>query len=278
MSDFIYCLNTSTIRPATLPQKIEIAHAAGFAAIELWHDDVDAWLAEGHTLDELRKLLADRRLQVPSMIYLKGWFETSGVEHATLLSECVRRMEQAAEIGAAVCVAGPPPGRADVTLGVQNYRELLELGRQVGVRPAFEFLGFVEQFNTVDSVAQVLRATGDADACTVVDPFHLYRGGAGGSPDHGIESFARAKLKPREIGILHFNDGVTEPARETQHDQHRVLPGDGCLNLRRFIEIARETGYRGALSLELFNPTLWQQDLLQVSKQGLAKMRAIVEG
>jgi 2-keto-myo-inositol isomerase len=272
MPDFIYCLNTSTIRPASLPDKIRIAGEAGYGAIELWHDDVDAWLATGGTMADLKKQLADRKLVVPSMIYLKGWFETTGAEHATMLSECARRMEQAAEIGAAICVAGPPAGKADFDLGVRNYRELLELGRQIGVRPAFEFLGFVGQYHTIELVRDALRATKDPDACTVVDPFHLWRGGS------GIEGFAKAGLTPREIGILHFNDTLASPPREQQHDEHRVLPGEGNFDLKRYVQIARDLGYRGALSLELFNPQLWKLDPLEVARKGLALTRKIVEG
>lgn len=272
MPDFIYSLNTSTIRPASLLDKIRIAGEAGFAAIELWHDDVDAYLATGGTLDTIKKELADRKLIVPSMIYLKGWFETSGAEHATLLSECARRMEQAAELGSAISVAGPPAGKADFDLGVRNYRELLELGRQIGVRPAFEFLGFVGQYHTIELARDVLRATKDADACTVVDPFHLFRGGS------GIEGFAKAGLTAREIGILHFNDAPRDPPREQQHDEHRVQPGEGHLDLKRYVQIARDAGYRGALSLELFNPDLWKRDPLEVARHGLAQTRKIVEG
>jgi len=181
-------------------------------------------------------------------------------------------MEQAAEIGAAICVAGPPAGQADFEQGVKNYRELLDLGRQIGVRPAFEFLGFVGQYHTIELVRDALRATKDPDACTVVDPFHLFRGGS------GIEGFAKAGLTAREIGILHFNDTVTTPPREQQGDEHRVLPGEGSFDLKRYVQIARDTGYRGALSLELFNPELWKRDLLEVAREGLARTRKLVEG
>ncbi len=272
MADFIYCLNTSTIRPASLPEKIRAAGEAGYSAIELWHDDVDAYLAQGGSIADLRKMLADWALSVPSMIYLAGWFETTGEEHRQKLMECRRRMDQAAELGAPICVAGPPGGKADLALGTQNYRELLELGRAAGVRPAVEFLGFVEEFNRVEPCVQLARDTGDRDACVVIDPFHLFRGGS------GIEAMAGLKLAPHEIGILHFNDAPDHPPCEQQHDPDRVLPGDGCLDLRRYVQIAREIGYRGALSLELFNEELWRMNPFEVARLGLSKMRAVVEG
>ena len=53
MSDFIYTLNCSTIRPTPVLEKIKIAGEVGYKAIELWHDDLDAHIARGGTLAEL---------------------------------------------------------------------------------------------------------------------------------------------------------------------------------------------------------------------------------
>ena len=36
------------------------------------------------------------------------------------------------------------------------------------------------------------------------------------------------------------------------------------------------TGFRGALSLELFNREYWKQDVLKVARTGLEKIRAAV--
>lgn len=267
----LYCLNTSTIRPATLPEKIRVASEAGYAAIELWHDEVDGYCQEVHPLAEIRTMLSDAGLHLASMIYLKGWWETEGKERVIVLDECRRRMEQAAELGAAICIAGPPAGSADMESGVLRYRELLELGKSIGVVPALEFLGFVDEFHTLAGAVQVARATGRPDACVVIDPFHLFRGG------DGIEVMAELDITAKEIGILHFNDTPEEPARELQHDRHRVMPGDGHLNLQRYVGIASEVGYQGPLSLELFNEELWTHDPLEIARQGLDRMRQIVE-
>ena len=132
MADFIYCLNSSTIRPTPILDKIRIAGETGYKAIELWHDDIDAHLQKWGTLAELRWALADHGLTVPTTIYLKGWFETTGSEHVRELEECKRRMNQAAELGAIHVIAGPPGGHADHGQGARNYHELLEIGRKIG--------------------------------------------------------------------------------------------------------------------------------------------------
>src|SRR4051794_24091694 len=113
MADFAYCLNSSTIKPTPILDKIRVAGQAGYAGIELWHDDIDAHLAAGGSLADIRRALDDHGLAVPTTIYLKGWFETTGESHVRELDECKRRMHQAAELRAEHVIAGPPAGRAD---------------------------------------------------------------------------------------------------------------------------------------------------------------------
>ncbi len=270
MSDFQYCLNSSTIRPTPILRKIAIARKAGYSAIELWHDDIDAHIAQGGRLADVRHAVEDQGLTVPTTIYLKGWFETTGAAHAAALEECKRRMDQAVGVGAIHMIAGPPRGMADHTQGAVNYRELVELGLSRGVKPAMEFLGFVEDINTIEDALEVVTKSGHPAGTIVLDPFHIYRGG--GSPE------SIAKLTASQIAIFHFNDAPTSPAREQQQDHDRVYPGDGHLDLKRQLNLLRQVGYKKWLSLELFREDLWAKDPLEVARVGLERMRAVAEG
>jgi len=266
---FLYTLNASTIRPVPILDQIRIAAQAGYAAIELWHDAIDAHLERGGTLDEIRRALDAGRLQVPTTIYLKGWFETTGAEHERELAECVRRMKQAAALGAVHVIAGPPAGKADLDLGARNYRELLALGREIGVKPAMEFLGFVEDLNTVTKALAVVQRSGDPDGTIVLDPFHIFRGGG------NIDEIGQ--LAAHQVAICHFNDIPPAPPREQQHDHDRVYPGDGVFDLRGMLRRLQAIGYGGWLSLELFREDLWRADPLEVAREGLRKMQQVVE-
>ena len=86
-----------------------------------------------------------------------------------------------------------------------------------------------------------------------------------------------AMLDESQIAISHFNDTPALPAREQQHDCDRVMPGDGHLELSRYVELLRETGYSRYLSLELFRKDLWAQNAQEVANIGLDKMRTVVE-
>ena len=249
--------------------KVHIAGTAGYTGIELWHDDIDEFLATGGTLTQLRLELDKCGLEVPTTIYLGGWFDASDADYASVFAECRRRMEQAVQLRAPFIIAGPPAGSADYETGAARYRELLELGSQLGVHPAMEFLGFVEQLNTIEDALEVMSKSGHPQASTVLDPFHIFRGGG------SVESIA--KLTSVQVAVSHFNDVPSSPDRETQTDSHRVMPGDGVFDLQRYLELLRSIGYHGWLSLELFREDLWLRDPLEVARLGLEKMRRIAE-
>lgn len=270
MSSFIYCLNASTIRPTPLLEKIRIAGSVGYAAIELWHDEIEAYVAAGNPLSDINKALSDAGLQLPTTIYLRGWCDTTGADHAAGLEECRRRLQQAAELGAVHAIASPAGGRVDVALAARNYAELVDLGLSFGVKPAMEYLGFVEQINTIESALEIMTLSGHPQATIIVDPFHNFRGGG--------EFASLQKLRGDQIAISHFNDTPALPPRIEQHDHSRVLPGEGHLDLRQWIALLKQIGYQNWLSLELFNEALWAQPAEDVARRGLETMRAVAEG
>ena len=67
-----------------------------------------------------------------------------------------------------------------------------------------------------------------------------------------------------------------KPPRTAITDGHRVYPGDGVAPLKTIVQDLKQIGYRGVLSLELFNRDLWKQDPAAVARTGLEKMRAVV--
>ena len=269
MSDFLYGLNASTIRTTPIMEQVRAAAIAGFSGIELWFDAVDTHVERGGCLADIQRALADNGLAVPTMIYLGGWFDAPEQSYPIVLDECKRRMGVAAELGAPYVIAGPPPGQADFELGARRYRDLLEIGEAMGVRPAMEFLGFVEKLKTIEDALEVMIKSGRSDATIVLDPAHIHRGGG------GVDSIE--KLMPGQIAISHFDDCPANVPREVQVDQDRVMPGDGVFDLQRYLALLRKIGYRGYLSLELFREDMWARDAVEVARAGLEKMRQVAE-
>lgn len=269
MTAFRYSLNSSTLKPTPILDKIRVAAQAGYEAIELWHDDIDRYLSGGGRLADIRRALDDHGLVVPTSVMLKGWCEPDGPEYAQGIEECRRRMDQSVAVGAVHAVAGPPHGPVDFAMAGQRYGELLDLGISMGVKPAMEYLGIAQEVNSIGAALRIMKNSGHPEATIVLDPFHDFRGGA------GCEDIA--KLTASQVAVCHFDDAPAEPQWNEQRDPDRVMPGDGIIDLRRFCVLLEQIGYDRWISLELFREDLWEQDPLEVARSGLEKMRAVCE-
>jgi sugar phosphate isomerase/epimerase len=270
MSEFTYCLNTSTIRPTPLLDKLRIASAAGFQAIEPWNDEVDDYLRSGGTIAELRTAIADAGLRVVSMIALHGWVTAEGDALRAVLDDCRRRMDQAAALGSPYIVASPPREVVAIPRAAERFGELMRMGREAGVTPSMEFLGFVAGIHTLASAWEIAEGCGEPNATIVADVFHLIRGGG------VIDDLTT--IPGDGLAIFHINDVPATPDPLTQTDADRVMVGDGVADLHGVIANLRSIGYSGPLSLELFNPTLWAADPMEVARTGIERVRELIEG
>jgi sugar phosphate isomerase/epimerase len=271
---FGYCLNSSTIREQPLPlvQKYEIAARAGYTAIEPWIRDLDRYVQEGGSLQDLGKRIRDLGLAVPSAIGFCEWIVDDDAQRARGLEEARRSMEVVRQIGGER-IAAPPVGatkQADLDLrkAAERYHALLEVGRQQGVVPQVELWGFSLALSRIGEVAYVATEAGHPQATLLLDVYHIHKGGS----DFG----ALRLLNGAAMHCFHVNDYPADPPRATITDAHRVYPGDGVAPLRAIFRTLHQTGFRGYLSLELFNKDYWQQDALHVARTGLEKTRAAV--
>ena len=265
-----YCLNSSTIRPASLMEKIDIAGQTGYKAIELWNDDLTAHEEHGGSLKDVKQALADHGLCVPTVIALHGWLGSEGAAHAEALEEAKRKMEQAVEVGAEFVIASPPMDPFDLARGGADYRELLEIGKSIGVRPAMEYLGFMKSVYTIEQAWQIVEDADYPGSSLIMDPFHILRGGG------SIESIAN--IPADKVAIWHWNDAPGDKPFAEQSDADRVMPGDGVGPLKEIERLALAQGYEGFVSLELFNPVLWEKDPVEVARIGMEKMQGYFAG
>src|SRR5690606_20054844 len=94
------CLDTATIRPASLQDKVKIAARAGYDAIEPWDGELEKYEAEGGNLKDLGKQIKDLGLFVPSVIGLWNALPPTKELFEQSLKDTRNRMRMAAAIGA----------------------------------------------------------------------------------------------------------------------------------------------------------------------------------
>jgi sugar phosphate isomerase/epimerase len=271
---FRHCLNTGTIRgqKVGLARAVEIAAAAGYTGIEPWIEEIAVYQQGGGSLPDMQKKIADLGLTVESAIGFARWISDDENERREGLEQAKRDMELVKAIGGQR-IAAPPAGATDkpgldLQQAAGRYRALLEAGDQIGVTPQLELWGFSQNLHRLGQVAFVAIESGHPLACVLPDVYHIYKGG---SDFEGLRLF-----NGLEMHAFHVNDYPADPPRATINDSHRVFCGDGVAPLSQILQTLHAAGFRGALSLELFNQDYYKRDPLAVAREGLEKTKAAV--
>ena len=272
--DIRYCLNMSTIRgqKLSLPQQVEIAAKAGYQAIEPWMGELDTFVQGGGKLADLRKQIEDAGLSVESAIGFAQWIVDDDEKRKAGMEQAKRDMDTLRQIGGKR-IAAPPTGatnQTDLNLykAAERYRALLDLGESMGIIPQVEVWGFSTSLSKLGETMLVALEARHPKACILPDVYHLHKGG---SEFEGLRM-----ISADAIQVFHMNDYPKDPPRATIKDADRVYPGDGIAPLGEVLRTLLKNGFRGVLSLELFNPGYWKQDALLVARTGLEKMKESV--
>ena len=271
---FRYCLNTSTIREQglSLVEELELTARAGYDGIEPWIKEMDTHTEGGGSLADLGARARDLGLRIENAIGFFEWIVDDDALRAKGFEEARRNFAMCKEIGCPL-LAAPPFGATDVVgldlrAASERYAALVDVGREFGVVPIVEFWGMSKSVSLLGEAVKIAMDSGRREACVLADVFHMHKAG---SPYEGL-----SLLGPATLGLLHVNDFPGGIDRDTITDADRVYPGDGVAPLGQILRDLRDIGYRGALSLELFNADYWSQPAQQVVETGLAKTKAAV--
>ena len=269
---FGYCLNTSTIRGNNLDiiGVVNAASKAGFHAIEPWIREIDDYTSKGGTLSDLRKRIADAGLTVEDAIAFNSFLDDDDTRRAASMEKLKVDMDKVAQIGGRRIAAPPGNSRAAVSLdnAAKYYREALEMGEKTGVQPLLELWGTHPVLGPLSHGIYVTVAAGRADASLLLDVFHLYKSG---TPFTALQQINGASLR-----VMHLNDYPQAADSSTLNDGNRIYPGDGVAPLRQILRDLRDGGFRGYLSLELFNRDYWTRSADENLKTAMDKIRATV--
>jgi 2-keto-myo-inositol isomerase len=270
---FGYSLNTSTIRGNNLDvaAQVDVAAKAGYNAIEPWVRDVSAYVSKGGSLKDLAKKISDAGLTVEDSIAFNAWLDDDDTRRAATMEALKRDMDTMAQIGGKRIATPPGNNGAGVSLdhAAEYYRAALELGQQMGVQPLLELWGQSPVLGPLSHGCYVAVATGRADASMLLDIFHLYKSGTNFASLNQVNGAA--------LHVIHVNDypASDDPSKLT--DANRIYPGDGVAPYDQIFRDLRDNGFRGVLSLELFNKDYWKLSADENAKTGLEKIRATVK-
>ncbi len=266
----IPCLNRATLGEGNLEAFLDAAAGAGFPLVELGIEPF-VEIADAQGVPAAVDLLAKRKLALGAFFASPQW-RNSDEEFTKTFAGFQKQIEIANRLGVARCVTWVPSW-ADVPYEVRwkqvvprlakIHQALRAGGIEFGIEPLGPKTLRKGPHDFVYTMKQGMAlATAIGSGCgLLVDIWHWYTGG--GTLDD------IAALPVEAFVDVHLNDAPDKP-RDEQIDGQRLLPGAGVIDTKGFLSTLKRIGYRGPLSVEVFNADLRKLPLLEAAKQAKA--------
>lgn len=266
------CLNTVTVGPEHRLEAILAEMGRwGYAGVEIESRRLADALTRG-SIAEVRRRMTDEGIAAASLM---AWpFKVDG-DLSSLLDEMRRHGDLARELGASTLLVfagqgGPadPAARPDFPRRAGESARAFAEAAGEGVTISLEPIGGSDWLGTPEHALAIADASGHPRVGVMIDFFHYYRS--------GVSAASVAAIPVERLFIVHADDCEDLPVAEL-NDSLRVYPGEGILPLRPRIALLRRMGYRGHLSIELFNRAYWEAPLAEVVERcwrGLAGVLA----
>jgi len=263
----LLALHTWTLDSTPLAGVLEVARSTGWDAVELRRVDFDRAEAGGQSAAQVLDLVRASGLAVSAVGVASGWMFAVEPEKQRLLELFRRSCATAAELRCGVVMSPVDKERGDVQQAAQSVLQVGDIARQHGVRLALEFNSQALQFNTLESVREVLALAAHPAAGLLLDSYHLHRSGRGG------RGFAEVALE--EIAYVQYSDVPRQGVRPGE-TLDRLPPGEGVIDFGELFGLLDDKGYVGALSYEAPNPAAWARDPAEVAREALLATRALL--
>ncbi|MEV8566904.1 TIM barrel protein [Streptomyces sp. NPDC051322] len=237
----------------SLTEKLTAAARAGFDGVEIFENDL---IGCPLSPEEIRDRTADLGLTIDLYQPMRDIEAVSPDEFAGNLRRAEHKFRLMRRLGAdtvLVCSSVSPHAVDNDALAAAHLRRLAELAQGFGIRVAYEALAWGRHVSTYDHAWRIVEAADHPALGVCLDSFHIL---ARGSDPAGI-----AAIPGDKIFFVQLADAPLMALDVLQWSRHyRCFPGQGDLDVTALVRAVVRAGYRGPLSLEVFNDVFRQAD------------------
>lgn len=241
-----------------LVDKLHACHEAGFDGVEIMDSDL---VAAFESPEEIRALCA--RLGLSIDMY-QPFRDFEGVTE-DLLADNLRRAEAKFDVMerlgtdlVLVCSNAASATIDDDDLAAEQLGLLADAAAARGIRLAYEALAWGRYVSDYRHAWRIVATADRPNLGLCLDSFHIL--------SRGHDPAAIEDIPGEKIFFLQLADA---PALEMDvlswSRHHRLFPGEGDFDLTTFLGHVLRSGYQGPLSLEVFNDTFRQTEVVRTA-------------
>ena len=272
---------------STLEKDLELCEKAGFDYIEIRFDMLMEYLRT-HKAEDLAGFFASHHLKPHAFNALYLYPEFLGKDddkkrRTFLMGQFLFACDIGKRIGNHHMIVVPPflegpnysafPGtekERDENC-IRMLRELGPIAGEYGMKLCFEPVGFPRSsVRNIQHARQIVETVSMDNVGYVFDAYNIYL-------YNGKNEFEVMKtVDKNKIFAVHVNSADDVPERERAQER-RCFPGQGVVDMDRFLGVLKEIGYTGMCSIETFRPEYWERTPEWVVEQAYETTRRVME-
>jgi sugar phosphate isomerase/epimerase len=229
--------------PFDLPARADAAARAGYVGLGLETSDLIACV-ERHGHAGIKAILRDAGLDYFELEVLLDWFAEGDARVVADRNKDIL-MRAAGEIGAAQIKAlGGPIDRPIDSRMIDAFGGLCREAAAVGTNINLEIFPD-SNIRDLEGARRVVEGANEPNGGLLLDLWHMGRGGV------VCEDFL--KLPPGMIRAVELDDAAAQQIGTIFEDtvHRRLLPGEGDLDVQRFLRCLHEAGFDGVYGVEI---------------------------
>ncbi len=252
----------------TLEEKLSAAAKVGFDGVEIFENDL---IASPLAPREIRALAEELGLTIDLYQPFRDFEGVDDTRLAANLRRAEAKFALMVELGVdtlLVCSNATPAAIGDDARSAAQLHALAETAEPYGVRVAFEALAWGSHVSTYEHSWHIVEAADHPSLGVCLDSFHILS--RDGDPA-GIRDIPAEKIL-----FLQLADAPRMDMNVLQWSRHhRCFPGQGGFDLTAFTDHVIAAGYRGPLSLEVFNDVFRASDPDRTAADALRSLSAL---
>jgi 4-hydroxyphenylpyruvate dioxygenase len=249
----------------TLAEKMEAAAAIGFDGVEIFENDLLTF--EGSPTD-VRYLAESLGLSITCFQPFRDFESMPEPQRARNMDRAERKFDVMQQLGATlllVCSNVSPASIDDDARAAADLAEMAERARKRGLRVGFEALAWGRNVNKWRHAWRIVKAADHPALGLIVDSFHTLA--------LNDDLAGLSEVPAEKIFLAQLADAPKLSMDVLSWSRHfRNFPGQGALPVASFVRDLIAAGYRGPLSLEIFNDEFRSAPARLMARDGLRSL------
>jgi 4-hydroxyphenylpyruvate dioxygenase len=258
------CIATVSLSGA-LPEKLEAAAAVGFDGVEVFENDL---LTFDGTPADVQGIAEGLGLALAIFQPFRDFEAMPAAQRARNLDRAERKFDVMHALGTdlvLVCSNVAEGALNDDARAAADLFEMAERAARRGLRVGYEALAWGRHVNDWAHAWKIVREADHPALGLIVDSFHTLA--------HGDDVAPLATVPPEKLFFVQLADAprlTLDPLSWSRH--FRLFPGQGGLDVTGFLRAVLASGYRGPLSLEVFNDDFRAAPARLIARDGLRSL------